>query len=240
MLSANVMFSIDFHCSVGFVRLEDCLTEGLQIMNSRVATVLASCILAISLGFGNVARGDDAAVEAKLFIEGLADEAVQSVASLGIDTAERRKRFRKMMLDNFAFKRIAKWVLGRYWRRATEAERNEYLTLFEDMLVLVYADRFAKYSGEMLSVGRSEVRGENDILVHSTIVRTEGLKPISVTWRISQDKKENDAFKIVDVMVEGLSMGITQQKEFSSVIRQNGNGVQGLLDELKKRIDANS
>ena len=65
------MFSIDFHRSVGFVRLEDCLTEGLQIMNSRVATVLAPCILAISLVFGNVARGDDAAVEAKLFIEDL-------------------------------------------------------------------------------------------------------------------------------------------------------------------------
>ena len=41
-------------------------------------------------------------------------------------------------------------------------------------------------------------------------------------------------------MVEGMSMGITQQKEFSSVIRKNGNGVQGLLDELKKRIAANS
>ena len=43
-------------------------------MNSRVTAVLAPCILAISLVFGNVARGDDAAVEARLFIEGLADE----------------------------------------------------------------------------------------------------------------------------------------------------------------------
>ena len=41
-------------------------------------------------------------------------------------------------------------------------------------------------------------------------------------------------------MVEGLSMGLTQQKEFSSVIRQNGGKVQGLLDELKKRLDANT
>ncbi len=179
----------------------------------------------------------DPTQDAKKFIEGLADRAVSSLAAPDIDTAERRKRFRAMMLENFAFKRIAAWVLGRYWRHATEAEKTEYLKLFEDMMVLVYAERFAKYSGETLMVGRSEVRGENDILVHSQILRPGGLKPVDVAWRVSLNEGE---FKIVDVMVEGLSMGLTQQKEFASVIRQNGNRVQGLLDELKKRIAANS
>ncbi|MBT6096160.1 MAG: ABC transporter substrate-binding protein [Rhodospirillaceae bacterium] len=183
------------------------------------------------------ARADDATVGAKTFIEALANEALQSLTAQDIDRVERRERVRKMMLDKFAFKRIARWVLGRYWRRATEAERDEYMKLFEDMLVIVYADRFANYAGEKLDVGRSETRGENDILVHSKLVRSEGEKSIDVAWRLSA---QDNSYKIVDVMVEGLSMGITQQKEFSSVIRQNGNGVQGLLDELKKRIDANS
>ena len=183
------------------------------------------------------ARADDATVGAKTFIEALANEALQSLTAQDIDRVERRERVRKMMLDKFAFKRIARWVLGRYWRRATEAERDEYMKLFEDMLVIVYADRFANYAGEKLDVGRSETRGENDILVHSKLVRSEGEKSIDVAWRLSA---QDNSYKIVDVMVEGLSMGITQQKEFSSVIRQDGNGVQGLLDELKKRIDANS
>ncbi|MEK9752775.1 MAG: ABC transporter substrate-binding protein [Rhodospirillaceae bacterium] len=178
----------------------------------------------------------DATAGAKKFIESLAEKAVKSLAAADIDTIERRKRFRALMLENFAFKRIAAWVLGRYWRGASETEKAEYLKLFEDMLVLVYADRFAKYSGESLSVGTSEQRGD-DVLVHSEIIRPGGLKPVEVAWRVSTQEGE---FKIVDVMVEGLSMGITQQKEFASVIRQNGNGVQGLLDELKKRIAANS
>jgi len=183
------------------------------------------------------ALADDGTTGAKTFIEGLADKAVTSLAAPDIDAAERRKRFRALMLENFAFKRIAAWVLGRYWRGASEAEKTEYLKLFEDMLVLVYADRFAKYSGERLTVGVAEKRGENDILVHSQILRPEGAKPVDVAWRVST---QEGAMKIVDVMVEGLSMGLTQQKEFASVIRQNGNGVQGLLDELKKRIAANS
>lgn len=183
------------------------------------------------------AQAGDEAADAKKFIESLAEKAVKSLAAADIDTVERRKRFRELMLENFAFKRIAAWVLGRYWRRATETEQVEYLKLFEDMMVFIYADRFAKYSGETLTVGRSEVRGEGDVLVHSQIVRPDGLKPVDVAWRVSPS---DGVYKVVDVMVEGLSMGLTQQKEFASVIRQNGNGIQGLLDELKKRIAANS
>ena len=193
-------------------------------------------VVAASVLIAPQAKADDAD-GARTFIENLADETVRSLTAPDIDRAERHKRFRKLMLENFAFKRIAAWVMGRYWRRATAAQKDEYLRLFEDMLVLVYADRFAKYSGETLDVGRSETRGKNDILVHSKIVRTNNLKPVEVSWRVA---KQEDDFKIVDVMVEGLSMGLTQQKEFASVIRQNGNGVQGLLDELKKRIASNS
>jgi len=183
-------------------------------------------------------KADDAVTDgARTFVIDLADKTVRSLTADGIDKFERRKRFRELMLDNFAFKGIAKWVLGRYWRRASADERTEYLKLFEDLMVVVYADRFAKYSGEKLEVGRSELRGEKDILVHSVIQRPEGLKPVAVAWRLRQ---KDETYKIVDVMVEGLSMGLTQQKEFSSVIRKNGGKVQGLLDELKKRLAANT
>ena len=43
-------------------------------------------------------------------------------------------------------------------------------------------------------------------------------------------------YKIIDVMVEGVSMGQTQRSEFSSVIRQHGGKVEGLLAELRKRV----
>ena len=176
-------------------------------------------------------------MDARKFVLTLADRTIKSLTAQDIDKVERRKRFRKLMLEYFAFKGIAKWVLGRYWRRASQPQREEFLGLFEDLMVVIYADRFAKYSGEKLDIGRSEIRGKNDILVHSLINRPEGLRPVTVIWRISQ-KDQN--FKIVDLMVEGLSMGLTQQKEFASVIRKNGGKIEGLLSELRKRLAANS
>ena len=48
-------------------------------------------------------------------------------------------------------------------------------------------------------------------------------------WRsISQEK-------IIDVSIEGLSMGITQRDEFTSVIQQNGDDVSALTKALKAK-----
>jgi len=201
---------------------------------------LASMVMLFCLfGASTSVQADNTAVaqEARSFVVALADRTIGSLTEKEIDKKERRNRFRALMLEYFAFKSIAKWVLGRYWRRANETQRKEFMVLFEDLLVVVYADRFAKYSGLRLDVGKSEIRGTNDILVHSILKRSKGVKTVGVIWRV---RRNRDKFKIVDLMVEGLSMGLTQQKEFSSVIRKNGGKVQGLIEELRKRVAANS
>ena len=172
---------------------------------------------------------------AKKFIEKLAREALISLTKSELTITERRELFRDIMRRYFAFKVIAKWVLGRYWNRSTDKEKSEYLKLFEKLMVITYADRFQTYSGEKLLVLKTETRGKNDILVHTLLERPGDQESIAVTWRLRAVKK---SYKIIDVMVEGLSMGITQQKEFSSVIRKNNNKIEGLLSELRKRINA--
>ena len=203
------------------------------------ATLPIALLGLIFIGNGTNALANDTrvAAEAREFILNLADQTIQSLTATDINKLERRNRFRSIMLEYFAFKGIGKWVLGRYWRRASVVQRKEFLKLYEDLLVVIYADRFSKYAGLKLNVGRSEIRGVNDILVHSVLTRPKGLKPVAVVWRI---RKIGQLFKVVDLMVEGLSMGLTQQKEFTSVIRKNGGKVQGLIEELRKRIAANS
>ena len=199
--------------------------------------IVVLILLSIVNGSGVFAGDLPDASEARTFVVKLADRTIHSLTEKDINKVERRNRFRSILLKYFAFKDIGKWVLGRYWRRASEAQRQEFLELFEELLVVVYADRFSKYAGLRLDVGRSEIRGANDILVHSILKRPKELKPITVIWRI---RKSRETFKVLDLMVEGLSMGLTQQKEFTSVIRKNGGKVQGLIDELKKRITVNS
>jgi phospholipid transport system substrate-binding protein len=138
-----------------------------------------------------------------------------------------------LLNDNFAVPTIGQFVLGRYWRTATPEERKEYLDLFEDLIVVTYVDRFSRYSGERLKVTRTVSDNESgDTIVYSEISRPAG-QPIEVGWRV---RKYASSFKIVDVYVEGVSMGQTQRSEFSSVIRNNGGSLTALLGEMRRRV----
>lgn len=205
-----------------------------------LGTWLPALIIAGVVAWGappGQARADEFGEGAKEFVATLADDAISSLTINDISRDERARRFRALMVKNFAIKGIARFVLGRHWRRATDAQQKEYLQLFEDLLVATYADRFAKYSGETLDIKKAEVRGKKDALVHSTILRVDGAKPLKVAWRV---RGKADKYRIVDIMIEGISMVQTQKSEFASFIKQNGNDLEALLSELRKRIQANT
>ena len=70
-------------------------------------------------------------------------------------------------------------------------------------------------------------------LVHSEIVDPSGKPPVRVDWRLLKPK---DEFKIIDVVIEGVSMAITQRQEYASVIQRSGGKLEGLTNALSKRL----
>src|SRR5262249_39721530 len=126
---------------------------------------------------------------------------------------------------------IARFVVGNYWRTASDAERTEYRKLFEDYVVAAYSARLSNYSGEQFQV-RDEVPAGDDTMVNSVIIRPTQ-PPAKVEWRVR--KSPDGSLKIVDVVVEGVSMTITQRSEFSSVMQQTG-GLAGLNAKLREKL----
>lgn len=169
---------------------------------------------------------------AKRFVETLSSDAINSLTAKGLPKEDRIERFREMFNRNFSVKGIGKWVLGRHWRKASKAERNEYLVLFESLMVLSYVDRFAKYAGETLHVTKTLKQDDNNAMVFSEIRRPQGMPPIRVDWRVA---RKGETYKIVDVLVEGTSMSNTLRSDFGSIIRQRGGKVSGLLETLREK-----
>jgi phospholipid transport system substrate-binding protein len=204
------------------------------MIRRRDFLIFSSLAVAVSF-FGAASRAKASGHDrgAEKFISSMAAKALAALTDLKVSRRERAKKFRVLLNDYFAVKAIGRWVLGRYWRRATGAERKEYLGLFEDLLVVTYLDRFTKYSGETLAVSNSIIYGKKDIMVYSQIMRANGEPPLKVEWRV---RAKGDGYKIVDVIVAGISMGQTQRSEFASVIRQKGGAIKGLLEELRKRV----
>jgi phospholipid transport system substrate-binding protein len=172
------------------------------------------------------------ATEARSFIEKLADTAMTTVAVPGIGDDERHARFRSLFVTYFDLPEIGKLVLGRYWRAASPAEQQDFITLFEDIQVLTWAKRFNDYSGETLQILGVTPDGELKYTVDS-LIRRQKQNPIAVTWVVH---KTAEGYRVIDIKVEGASMAFTHRSEYTSVIQSSGGKVAGLLEAMKKKI----
>lgn len=167
--------------------------------------------------------------KAKDFITKLTSDGIGVIES-GLDEDERKSAFRKLLTNNFDMKTIGRFALGRYWKTSTKKQQTEYLDLFKDMIVRVYSKRFNDYDGQKITVNGSRLAGKSDVIVSSQIVPANGPK-ISVEWRVRNKK---GTLKVVDIIVEGVSMSLTQRSDFASVIQRGGGNVEVLLDHLRQ------
>jgi phospholipid transport system substrate-binding protein len=185
--------------------------------------------------FSYGAHAQNSSDDAKVFIDLVTKEAITTLTGKDLKKEERARLFRILMNKYFSIKGIAKFVVGRHLRNASNIEKIQYLKLFEDLMVATYSERFAKYSGEMLLVKSAEMRGKKDFIVRTSMVKAGSrAKPIKVDWRV---RNKGESFTIVDVMVEGISMIMTQRSEFSSFLKSNNGEFNKLLFEIKKRVE---
>ncbi|MBX2834190.1 MAG: ABC transporter substrate-binding protein [Micavibrio sp.] len=163
-------------------------------------------------------------------IQNMAQEGIDFLADQSLSQTQRKDKFKALLQRNFDMGTIGRFALGRYWKSANTAQQKEYLHLFEQMVLNVYARRFDEYKGQDLLVTGSRPEGKRDILVNSVIKQPSG-PDVKVDWRL---REKNGRNKVIDIIVEGVSMTMTQRADFASVIQRGGGNVEVLLEELRK------
>jgi phospholipid transport system substrate-binding protein len=193
-------------------------------------------ILSLLIGSTSLAAAPNAiAADANVFMSELWTRAVD-VLDKKAPLTERLTRFRQLFQADFDGPGIARFVLGRYWRTASEQEQQEYMKLFTDYVIFVYGTRLSNFNGETFKV-RGSRTDESGTVVSTDIISPSGEPPIKVDWRLVADK---GAFKINDVIIEGISMMVTQRSEFASIIQRHGGQVGGLLALMREKTNTAS
>ena len=165
------------------------------------------------------------------FIKDLATQAIDILRSNSGNIEAREAQFRKLLSAGFDMPFIARFVLGKHWRKATPQQRSDYQALFTEFILQSYSRRMGGYSGETFAVSNAKKAGKKDVLVRTQIKRA-GMPPIKADWRV---RPKNGQYRIIDIMVEGVSMAVTQRAEFNAVIRQRS--IQSLLQILRARTE---
>lgn len=197
-------------------------------MFGRVLRTSALCVALLVLAVPARASAPEA------FVRDLAANALASLGEKGVADDEHERRFRGLLTQTFDLPRISRFVLGRYWRKATDEQRKSFVSLFEDFTVQAYAARFREIGSARLRVVMSREVSANQVLVLS-FIELPDREPIEVGWRIRGRGSEQ---KIVDVVIEGVSMRISLRDEFTAVIRQSGGRIAGLLAALRRKTEA--
>ncbi|MAC61989.1 MAG: hypothetical protein CMN37_08905 [SAR116 cluster bacterium] len=149
-----------------------------------------------------------------------------------------RELLNELLKKYFDSNLIAKFSSMPAWRKASNSEQNEFVSLFEKYLVNLAANRFNEFKNVEYVIAKTEQRGQKMLLVDG-FIKAPGSKRdgTPVGWRLTLNKKQE--LKIIDIEIAKISMIVAQNDEFTAIIRQNKGKFSSLIDVLKKELNVN-
>ena len=193
---------------------------------------LLSVVFAISLAAapGPAVPDEGVPVErARAFVAEIGGEVVAALQSGG-PLAEREVAIRDIFQRGFDIETIARFVLGRYWRLATPEQQAAYLDAYHGYFAQNYADRLAGETVSSFAVIAAHKIDDRQVIVDTKIERPD-VPPLNYGWRV---RDAGGGQKVVDVVVEGVSLLITQRSDFGAVIQNQG--LDGLIESLRQKV----
>ena len=169
---------------------------------------------------------------ATAFVNKAGQDLVNTINDQRLNQTQRRDRVAGILRSAIDIEGTGRFILGRYVRQASPAELQDYLKLFDEIIIRNLSARFGEYRGVKFSLGRSQQRTEEDALV-STLVERPNTPAFTLDWRVAEI---NGQPKVVDVIAEGTSLRLTTRSEYAAVIQRNGGRIAALLDAMRGQI----
>ena len=191
-------------------------------------------ILVVFCGLMSASESHGDFSDYKSFVEKAGNEIIQILVDQESPLEVRKKKFQAVLQERFSLPSIAKFVLARYWRRANDAQKVRYLGLFEEATVENYATQFDSYNNESLKVLSAQDGKKNSVIVSTNILRPSGADPLKVNWHVAKTK--SGQLKVIDLVINGVSMSITQRSEYGSMVQSAKGNLDKFLDTLEAQI----
>lgn len=149
------------------------------------------------------------------FVESLAETAFATLR--GRNPAAARGQFRSILAQHFDVAGIGDRLIQRHRARITPEQYARYKAAFPGFIINTYGDRLQPYANADLRVLRVTPRGASAVV--STSVTRPGARPATPTWTVT---RVGTAYKVTNLTVGGVNLGLAQQADFDSYIQQKG------------------
>lgn len=142
---------------------------------------------------------------------------------------ERRQMLEKVVGERFDYREMSRRALGAPWNNLSDKEKDEFVSLFQTLLVNTYADKIESYTGQ--GVHYINERTEKDYAEVRTKVLT-GKTDIPLDYRLLH---RDSIWRVYDVVVDGVSLVNNYRGQFTKILRTSSYA--DLVDQLRKKSD---
>lgn len=192
-----------------------------------------AAVAAVLMLVSGTANAEVNADEALKFVKDVTTEGIEEIINANVSQAEKDKRFAKLFNQALDLDFIGQFVLGRNWKTATPEQRKEFIAVYRQLNVSTWSKRFDEFKGKkFVFQGTSPSNSKGQIFVNSNVPMDQG-EPAKVVWRV---REKNGSLKIVDIIIENVSLAITARNEYTAFIKNNPGGVDALIANLKTKI----
>lgn len=130
-------------------------------------------------------------------------------------------------------KKMARYVMGVYWRRATPAQQQAFINEFTETLLRAYANSMLNLKIDVVEITGSQPEGKRgDRVIVSTKVKQADGNVSRVQYRAYRDKKTH-FWSLYDVVIEGVSMLLNYRKTYAVAFQQKG--IDGVITEMRAK-----
>lgn len=197
---------------------------------------LACCLVVFMCG--GPAQALDVAT-AQRHVEATIDDILQLVVDRPT-ASEAAARLLQIVERRASVEQVARFAAGRHWRTMSEAEQAAFTRAFTQYLAATYAENFRRIEGRVDDLRQQvRVRSTEDAGAKGVVVRTEilppGSAPISVDWLVSD---RSGRVEVADLIVEGISMAITQREVVGAMLDARGGDVALFVSDLERQLEA--
>lgn len=135
------------------------------------------------------------------------------------DPRQARRLAEELILPNIDFRTSARWVLGKYWRTASNLQRETFTLEFRELLVNTYLRSMGKYQDytiRILSARPGQPPGR--AVVDAEVEQPNGPR-VKVLFRLHHRQRN---WLVYDIVIEGISLVATHRSGFANEIRSKG------------------
>jgi len=176
---------------------------------------------------------------AETFVQQSVDKGFGILKDASLTQQERQAQFHAWLRSVIDFRRVAVFTLGSYAKNASDKQVDEFVNAFSDYLIgMFHLDGDQTGATPAVAVVGSQMRAADDVIVNAKIggadASSQAGTAMTVSFRVRKDASGKDV--IVDILVGGVSVAVTQRDEFATFLQQHGGNVAELAAELHKRV----